>query len=621
MGKEPVIEQISKQDKLIEVLQKNFPQAIQKTEKGFLINKEQLQRALNPKACQVIDEGLELRWVGKREAYHSAYSLTDKIVQPLKQQSKDFKNTGNVLIKGDNLDALKLLQNNYFEKVKMIYIDPPYNTRNDGFIYRDNFTQTQEQVLDELGYSKENKEYVKNIASAKTHSGWLSFMYPRLLLAKDLLRDNGVIFISIDDNEQANLKLLCDEVFGEWNFVANLIWQTTKGAQGIVRENKIVVNNENILCYGKLKNQFSFYGLKRDESTGFQNPDNDPKGLWKRQYLQRFGHGFKKRKIINPENNMVFEFETPYTQEKMEKWIANKEIIFPTSNAKYPAKKEYLAEYKNQKQLTSFLGLFSTKADTEILYSLFDGVKIFSNPKPLDLIKFLVGQATNKNDIILDFFAGSGTTGDTVMRLNAEDGGCRKFVLVQLAEPIDKKKNKEAYDFVQNELKKEPTIFEIAAERLRRAEAKIEKEQNKKTPDLQQDNSIKIDTGFRIFELVPDTQKQIYSVKEAKQSELGLKVPKDTIHSNEIILYNMLLGAGFPLGKRIDCIIENACYLVKTHLLILQDFPFSRENETILEKAEAEYAHIYNHNINDDEFIHNLSKFIKKEKIRLKEPL
>ena len=228
---EPIIKQESKQDKLIEVFQKHFPQALQETEHGFLVDKEQLQRALEPKNCEVTDEALELRWVGKKEAYHSGYSLTDKIIQPLKEQSKDFENTGNVLIKGDNLDALKLLQKNYFERIKMIYIDPPYNTLTDNFIYRDNFTKTQEEVLDELGYDKEQKEYIKNIAGAQTHSGWLSFIYPRLLLARELLRDDGVIFISIDDNEQANLKLLCDEVFGEMNFVANFIWQHRKSSQ------------------------------------------------------------------------------------------------------------------------------------------------------------------------------------------------------------------------------------------------------------------------------------------------------------------------------------------------------------------------------------------------------
>ena len=226
---------------------------MQETEHGFLVDKEQLQRALEPKNCEVTDEALELRWVGKKEAYHSGYSLTDKIIQPLKEQSKDFENTGNVLIKGDNLDALKLLQKNYFERIKMIYIDPPYNTQNDNFIYRDNFTKTQEEVLDELGYDKEQKEYIKNIAGAQTHSGWLSFIYPRLLLARELLRDDGVIFISIDDNEQANLKLLCDEVFGEMNFVANFSWVKTATPPSL---SKTLRKKSRIICpfYIQIKN-------------------------------------------------------------------------------------------------------------------------------------------------------------------------------------------------------------------------------------------------------------------------------------------------------------------------------------------------------------------------------
>ena len=277
---EPIIKQESKQDKLIEVFQKHFPQALQETEQGFLVDKEQLQRALEPKNCEVTDEALELRWVGKKEAYHSGYSLTDKIIQPLKEQSKDFENTGNVLIKGDNLDALKLLQKNYFERIKMIYIDPPYNTQNDNFIYRDNFTKTQEEVLDELGYDKEQKEYIKNIAGAKTHSGWLSFIYPRLLLARELLRDDGVIFISIDDNEQANLKLLCDEVFGEMNFIGEFIWNKKLGRQNDAKF--VSKNHEYIICFCKTIDHFILNLLPRTEikNDEFKNLDNDFRGNW-----------------------------------------------------------------------------------------------------------------------------------------------------------------------------------------------------------------------------------------------------------------------------------------------------------------------------------------------------
>lgn len=213
----------------LELLRQHFPGAVEADAQGRIrINPAALQLAVdpsNPAGVQVEEDGYELRWVGKREAYHSAFVPPQKIVQPLPEQSKNWDSTGNLLIKGDNLDALRLLRHNYFGKVKLIYIDPPYNTQSDAFIYRDDFTAKQTEVLAQLGYAKENIDYIKNIYGARTHSGWLSFMYPRLLLAKDLLRDDGVIFISIDDNEQAQLKLLCDEVFGQENFVAQLIWE------------------------------------------------------------------------------------------------------------------------------------------------------------------------------------------------------------------------------------------------------------------------------------------------------------------------------------------------------------------------------------------------------------
>ena len=245
--------------------------------------------------------------------------------------------------------------------------------------------------------------------------------------------------------------------------------------------------------------------------------------------------------------------------------------------------------------------------------------------KPISLLQKIIKLSTGKNDIILDFFAGSGTTGDAVMRLNAEDGGNRKYVLVQLDEPIKKKNNKEAYDFVKNELKKEPTIFEIAAERLRRAGAKIEQTQQEKPQELAQEKST-LDTGFKIFALAKDKNNEIHRIKHSEQKQLPTKLPKITIQ-NETLLYNMLLGAGIPFQEKIHCLIKNTCYQAKEHLFILQQFSLgkkneaSKENEAILEKASAEYAHIYNRNITDDEFILNLTKFIKKEKITLKEPL
>ena len=515
------------------------------------------ERALEPKNCEVTDEALELRWVGKKEAYHSGYSLTDKIIQPLKEQSKDFENTGNVLIKGDNLDALKLLQKNYFERVKMIYIDPPYNTQNDNFIYRDNFTKTQEEILDELGYDKEQKEYIKNIAGAQTHSGWLSFIYPRLLLARELLRDDGVIFISIDDNEQANLKLLCDEVFGGMNFVANLVWEKVK-----IRKNSakyFTESHEHVLCYTKSKENWNRNLIARKNTAGYKNPDNDSRGDWISVPIHA-NHKYNVNYKITKPNGVVLEKPKNnswrLSEINFKKHVAENRIWWGKGNS-YPMIKKFLSEVQQglvPKTILYYDEVGGGPHGDKVLKDIFDGNKFFENPKSVGLIEHFLKIATNKNDIILDFFAGSGTTGDAVMRLNAEDGGNRKYVLVQLDEPIKKKNNKEAYDFVKNELKKEPTIFEIAAERLRRAGAKIEQTQQEKP----QEKST-LDTGFKIFALAKDKNNEIHRIKHSEQKQLPTKLPKITIQ-NETLLYNMLLGAGIPPARKNPLQKENKNY-------------------------------------------------------------
>ena len=531
----------------------------------------------------------------------------------------------------------------------MIYIDPPYNTQNDNFIYRDNFTKTQEEVLDELGYDKEQKEYIKNIAGAKTHSGWLSFIYPRLLLARELLRDDGVIFISIDDNEQANLKLLCDEVFGESNFVALIIVKSNPGGRDY---GGIAVTHEYVLVYKKA--EIAELNLIEDENKKFDFKDNT--SLFIVRELRNRNVKFN----INNRPNLYYPFYVnskkldenglfEVSLEKQEGWIEvyplesqgiktvwrwGKEKVLKNINIEVKAKKKQDGNFQIVEKYRSNLkrerSIFDEKnvrneAGTLSIKEIFVGKNPFDYPKSIFLIKRLINLGTDKDDIILDFFAGSGTTGDAVMRLNAEDGGRRKFVLVQLAEPIDKKKNKEAYDFVKTELKKEPTIFEIAAERLRRAGAKIEQTQQEKPQELAQEKST-LDTGFKIFALAKDKNNEIHRIKHSEQKQLPTKLPKITIQ-NETLLYNMLLGAGIPFQEKIHCLIKNTCYQAKEHLFILQQFSLgkkneaSKENEAILEKASAEYAHIYNRNITDDEFILNLTKFIKKEKITLKEPL
>jgi adenine-specific DNA-methyltransferase len=381
----------------------------------------------------------------------------NKTLLPCIEESVDWDTTQNMYIEGENLEALKLMQETHCGKIKMIYIDPPYNTGNK-FVYKDN-------VLD--------------------HSSWRLMMYPRLMLARELLRDDGAMFISIDDNEAAHLKIICNEVFGEANFVACLNWNTKKAAQGMATQNMIVCNHEYVLVYAKDIALFKFLGIDRDESNGFSNPDNDPRGLWKRQYLQRLGKGLPERQLIDPQSGRVFIIETPYTQEKINRWIAENRILFPKNETQYPARKEFLCEYKNKQQLVTSLGLYATKATTEKLYGLFNGKKVFTNPKPETLISFLVRVTTTANDTVLDFFSGSATTAHAVMQVNAEDGGNRRFIMVQLPEVCAPGSEAARLGY--------KTISEIGKERIRRAGKKI-----REATELKGQNP---DCGFRTYRI------------------------------------------------------------------------------------------------------------------------
>ena len=333
----------------------------------------------------------------------------------------------NLIIHGDNLLALKALLPRYAGQVKCIYIDPPYNTGNADWVYNDKVNSPLMKSWLRIAVDREDQT---------RHDKWLCMMWPRLQILKDLLRDDGAIFVSIDDNEQHYLRSIMDEIFGEENFISAFNWQTKKGAQGMQTQNMIVPNHEYILVYSKMGESFTFIGEKRTEE-GFSNPYNDKRGPWKRQYLQRIGQNLPIRTIVNPENGMEFTFETPYTQEKLDKWILEKRIVFPQTTDNYPARKEFLNEYQRPKQLVTSLGLHATKATTEKLYSLFGGEKVFSNPKPDTLLKYLFSVTLEKNDIILDSFAGSGTTAHAVLDLNKEDGGNRKFILVECEDYAD----------------------------------------------------------------------------------------------------------------------------------------------------------------------------------------
>lgn len=592
----PVLNAPSPAAHKLELLRELFPQAIEAAPDGSVrVNAAAIQQALdpaNPAGIRVEEDGYELRWVGKREAYHTAFVPPQKILQPLPDDSLDWDTTGNLLIKGDNLDALRLLRQSYFGKVKLIYIDPPYNTQSDAFIYRDDFTARQSEVLTQLGYSADNIDYIKNIYGARTHSGWLSFMYPRLLLAKHLLRDDGVIFISIDDNEQAQLKLLCDEVFGQDSFVGSIAWK--KRSSPDARDSLGSVHDW-LLCYVKepasIKIAIGKIPLSADRLDSFSNPDNDPRGPWASVDMTGMtGRATKDqyftitlpsgRQIRPPAGRSWGVIEKTFFELK-----ADNRIWFGQSGNNVPRIKRFLSEATGQvvPTLWDMADCGSNDEAKKEVNSLMGQADIFDTPKPLRLIDRLLTIATDPNErsIVLDFFAGSGTTGHAVLSKNNQDNGNRRFILVQIPQPIDPKKQKDAHSFVTDTLgKPEATIFEITAERIRRAGAKLKADK----PEL--------DTGFRVFELADDPDALILQKPLAAATQADLATLQATIATPQPeqlprILYNVLLAEGLPLCTRIETLRDQALYRAGDVLLILREVDTEELGNVLAQMKQA----------------------------------
>lgn len=462
----------------------------------------------------LLNEDYGLNWIGKSLAKNLSRTVTNTILkEDIKHNSKeDNVNSKNLLFKGDNLDVLKHLTKNYTNKIKMIYIDPPYNTGKSNFIYNDK----KQFSLSDFGVNgQESENFIKTLNKKQNkHSAWLTFMYPRLYVARRLLKEDGVIFISIDDNEVAQLRLLMDEIFGEENFVAELIWNKQHSQQqGLIKK-----YHESVFVYSKYSQKIEkINGGEGEIIAGAQkkistvNPSSEflfPKGTRvesDRNFTLEGTYGNSEKTTVvngkficsNGKLNEDVVLEAGWTQKnQMISWFKGLDTK-DTKGQKvlefYFNSKGKLKYRKDRSVLTppTILPSFGMPSkNTNELSSLMGGV-FFQNPKPIDMIKLFGSWFCDKDSIILDFFAGSGTTGDAVMRLNAEDGGNRKYILVQIPEVIDPKKNKIAYDFVTEELKAEPTIFEITKERLKRAAEKIKQEK----PDY------KGDLGFKIFEI------------------------------------------------------------------------------------------------------------------------
>ncbi|CAG9470028.1 site-specific DNA-methyltransferase [Campylobacter upsaliensis] len=586
-----IIDSTKEHNPLLDYLAKHHPQTISEER----LNLDALSQALgfSPSSMQ----GYGLSFIGKPLANALYSTPTTKELKEL-----DPKHSQNIIIKGDNLHALKLLKSAYDGKIKMIYIDPPYNTKNEKFIYDDNFVKEYQKLLIELDLLKldsngkvleksEVLHFLTNPSGDKAHSGWLSFMLPRLKLARDLLKDDGVIFISIDDNEQANLKILCDEIFGEENFVANFIVQHNPRGRSL--DKTLAQTHEYCICYCKDMTMLKPFLIAKNEKTIAEYNKSDKNGLYREMRLMNGNRNFTRNErpnlyfplYVNVKTNMVATSKNKdFTEEVLpinsfgieQCWTWSKQKIEKENNLIIARKnsnnqwrifrKDYLNDDSSFTKTKTILNdkIFNNENGTEAVRKLFE-MDIFSTPKPIEMIKYLLNLSTSTNtgggegDIVLDFFAGSGTTAQAVMDLNAEDGGNRQFILVQLDELIDEAKSKVAYDFCKNTLKSQnPVISDITIERVKRAAAKIAKAAKQ---DLL--STKELDLDFRLFTMVQKPE----LVSEENDS-LRLITHADLSPQDKAL--NLALQDSKMLHKKLESIIKNKLYQCENSLYIVQ---------------------------------------------------
>ncbi|MDD3953734.1 MAG: site-specific DNA-methyltransferase, partial [Lentisphaeria bacterium] len=497
---------------------------------------DQLRQELSESIVEGPQERYHLNWPGKREALLTANAPIAKTLRPCREESVDFDTTKNLFIEGDNLDALKLLQETYLGKVKMIYIDPPYNTGND-FIYEDDFAENTEEFLKRSNQKDEegNRLVANTEANGRFHSDWLSMMYPRLKLARNLLREDGVIFISIDDGEISNLKKMCNEIFGEDKFIAQLIWKSRQNKDNRTK-NGVSIDHEYVIAYGK-----TMRGDDRD-LRGYSNPDNDPRGDWTSANMVGLATADRRPNLhydlFDPATGINYGCPTMgwrYDKTTMTRLVSEDRILWPSIPDGRPRRKSFLCELSSERTgYSSIIGSdIYTRNGTADIGELFDK-RVMDFPKPVDLIKELINQADVKqDDIVLDFFSGSATTAHAAMKLNAEDGANRAFLMVQLPELCDEKS--EAFKAGYK------TIAEISKERIRRAGKKIKEENATTAPGL--------DIGFRVLKVDSSNLAEVYYRPDAtEQNKLGLLT--DNIKPDrtaEDLLFQVFLDWGVDL--------------------------------------------------------------------------
>ncbi|WP_202969909.1 site-specific DNA-methyltransferase, partial [Endozoicomonas atrinae] len=533
----------------ISKLKQLFPELITEDASGAKIDVDVLNELVGHQVIDGDKERYNFTWHGKAAARRLAQTPSTGTLRPCKKESKDWDTTQNLFIEGDNLEVLKLLQKSYHKKVKMIYIDPPYNTGKD-FIYKDNFKDNianykkiTGQIDDEGNPLKTNPE-----TSGRYHTHWLNMMYPRLRLARNLLKDDGVIFISIDDTELKNLIEICDNVFGSENFIANFIWEKRTN-----RENRKIVSGRHdyVVCYTKnrdpLIRPINQLPMSEKALANYKNPDNDPLGEWKSDPASaQAGHGTKSQfYVLTAPNGKQHHLQSGrcwvYTQPEMERAIREGRIWFGKDGNGVPRIKTYL--HSKERGLTPESIIFAEDASTNegaknALKDLFGGISVFETPKPVDLIRLAI-QLSCDDGYVLDFFSGSASTAHAVLKQNALDGKKRKFILVQLPEECDELS--EAYKAGYK------TISEIGIDRIKKAGDKVLKENHDKV-DIKN-----IDTGFKVFKLDSSNIKPWDAdFENLEQMILGADDSLKEGRSADDVLYEILLKYGLDLTLPIE---------------------------------------------------------------------
>lgn len=495
-------------DFTLEALRQIAPSAFTEVrdEQGELTHKidfEVLRELLGDKILDSDEERFGFYWVGKQDAKRAAAEPTRKTLRPIVEDSVDWDNTQNLYIEGDNLEVLKLLQRAYLGKVKMIYIDPPYNTGND-FVYDDDFAMSREEMDEAMGnLDEEGNRLRRNLDSnPRYHSDWCSMIYSRLLVARILLANDGVIFISIDDNEVHHLRKICDEVFGASNFVNQFCWRRRR-TQANLSVNASTVH-EYILCYAK---DIAKIRLNRLPYTAeyiaqtFSNPDNDPKGAYQTGPLARPASSSNRAYTLTMPNGREITAKWSCSKETFQSYVKEGRLVIPRGGEGMPRIKIYLSELPGMIPNT-WLDSSGTNDDANrTIQNIFDGASLFDYSKPKELVEHLLRLGSSSDSLILDFFSGSATTAHAVMQLNAEDGGKRKYICVQLPEetPEESEARKAGYS----------TICEIGKERIRRAGKKIKEEAE----------GVDLDTGFRVLRVDTSNMEEVYFEPAALQQD------------------------------------------------------------------------------------------------------